>query len=108
MGTTATGMPPQQQAYLQAAKNSGVTVDALTLMTMNMGGKDNVKDAQTAITNGAQQLAKIYSLKTGDAIKKMGMLPAIGVDNNGVIINLAGATTRKLIHLLGFVPLVSN
>jgi hypothetical protein len=93
MGTSANGMPPQQLAYLQAAKNSGVTVDAMTLMTMNMGGTDNVADAQTAITGGTQQVATVYGLSTGDATKKMGMLPAIGIDNDGVVIDLAGATT---------------
>jgi hypothetical protein len=88
-------MPPQQLAYLQAAKNSGVTVDAMTLMTMNMGGTDNVADAQTAITGGTQQVATVYGLSTGDATKKMGMLPAIGIDNAEVVIDLAGATTRE-------------
>ena len=95
MGTSANGLPPQQQAYLQAAKTSGVTVDALTLMTMNMGGKDNVADAQSAIAGGTKQLASVYGLSMGDATKKMGMLPAIGVDNNGVVIDLGGATKRE-------------
>jgi len=93
MGTSPNGLPPQQLAYLQAAQKSGVTVDGLTLMTMNMGGKDNVADAQSAIGGGTKQLASVYSLSMADATKKMGMLPAIGVDNNGVIIDLGGATT---------------
>jgi hypothetical protein len=97
MGTSANGLPGQQLAYLQAAQKSGVTVDGLTLMTMNMGGKDNVADAQAAIGGGTKQLASVYSLSMADATKKMGMLPAIGVDNNGVVINLAGATTRECV-----------
>jgi hypothetical protein len=100
MGTSANGLPPKQQAYLQAAKTSGVTVDALTLMTMNMGGKDNVADAQSAIAGGTKQLASVYGLNMADATKKMGMLPAIGVDNNGVVIDLGGATKRECVcHL---------
>src|ERR1700728_2755621 len=99
MGTSANGMPPAQVAYLQAANNSGVTVDAMTLMTMNMGGTDNVADAQTAIAGGAQQVATVYGLSTEDATQKMGMLPAIGIDNDGDVIDLA----RVSIILL-FVP----
>src|SRR6202167_106805 len=102
MGTSANGMPSQQLAYLQAAKNSSLTVDAMTLMTMNMGGTDNVADAQTAIAGGAQQVATVYGLSIGDVTKKMGILPAIGVDNNGIVIDLAGATTREYHSLLFF------
>ncbi|KAJ7193927.1 hypothetical protein GGX14DRAFT_587328 [Mycena pura] len=93
MGTGTGGMPAEQQAYLQAAKDAGLTVDAVALMTMNMGGKDNVADAQTAIAGGARQVASVFGISTADAIKKMGMLPAIGVDNNGIVIDLGGAAT---------------
>jgi hypothetical protein len=96
MGTGTNGMPAQQQAYLQAAKDAGLIVDAVTLMTMNMGGTDNVADAQTAITGGAQQVADVFGISTADATQKMGMLPSIGVDNNGLVIDLTGATTREL------------
>lgn len=85
-------MPSQQLAYVQAAASAQLTIDTLTLMTMNMGGKDNVADTKTAISGGAAQLAGVYKISTDDAIKKMGMLPAIGVDNNGVVVNLSGAT----------------
>jgi len=93
LGTGTNGMPAQQQAYLKAAQDAGLTVDAVTLMTMNMGGTDNVADAQTAVAAGAQQVAGILGISAADATKKMGMLPAIGVDNNQLVIDLAGATT---------------
>ncbi|KAF7368269.1 Chitinase [Mycena venus] len=93
MGTGASGMPDQQQAYLRAAKDAGLIVDAVTLMTMNMGGADNVADAQTAVAGGAQQVANIFEISTDDATKKMGMLPSIGVDNIGRVVNLTGAAT---------------
>ncbi|KAJ7866960.1 hypothetical protein B0H14DRAFT_3133026 [Mycena olivaceomarginata] len=92
MGTGTQGMPAEQQAYLQAAKDAGLAVDAITLMTMNMGGTDNVADAQTAVAGGAQQVADVFGISTDDATKRMGMLPSIGVDNNGVVIDLTGAT----------------
>ncbi|KAJ6568922.1 hypothetical protein B0H19DRAFT_1256616 [Mycena capillaripes] len=95
MGTGTQRMPAEQQAYLQAAKDAGLAVDAVTLMTMNMGGTDNVADAQTAVAGGAQQVAEVFGISTADATKKMGMLPSIGVDNNGVVIDLTGATTRE-------------
>ncbi|KAJ7856225.1 hypothetical protein B0H14DRAFT_3136105 [Mycena olivaceomarginata] len=93
LGTGKQGMPAEQQAYLRAAKDAGLAVDAVTLMTMNMGGTDNVADAQTAVSGGAQQVADVFGISTADATKKMGMLPSIGVDNNGVVIDLTGATT---------------
>ncbi|KAF8183495.1 hypothetical protein K438DRAFT_1766782 [Mycena galopus ATCC 62051] len=93
LGTGAQGMPSEQQAYLQAAKDAGLAVDAVTLMTMNMGGTDNVADAQTAVAGGAKQVAGVFGISTNDATQRMGMLPAIGVDNNGVVIDLNGATT---------------
>jgi hypothetical protein len=91
-------MPSQQNAYVQAAKDNGLSIDALTLMMMNMGGTDNVKDSQTAVTGAAGQLEKIYGLQSGEGIKKMGMLPAIGVDNHGKIIDLTGITTRGSLY----------
>lgn len=99
MGTNPNGLPDAQKAYLQAAQKSGVTVDGLTLMTMDMGngGKDNVGEAQTAISGGAAQLAEVFSLKLDDATKKMGLLPAIGVDDFGGVVDLGGATTRECV-----------
>jgi len=93
MGTGTTGMPAAQQVYLQAAQDAGLTVDALTLMTMDMGGTDIVADAQAAVSAGAQQVASILGISAADAIKKMGMLPAIGVDDQQQVLNLTGATT---------------
>ncbi|KAJ7265561.1 hypothetical protein C8J57DRAFT_1229793 [Mycena rebaudengoi] len=93
LGTGTNGMPAQQQAYIQAAKDAGLIVDVVTLMTMNMGGTDNVVDSQTAVASGAQQVANIFGISTADATKKMGMLPSIGVDNNHIVIDLTGATT---------------
>jgi hypothetical protein len=87
-------MPEQQNAYVQAAQSNGLTIDALILMTMNMGGSNIVQDAQTAVTGAAIQLEKIYQLQSGQGMKKMGMLPAIGVDDSGQIINLPGIVAR--------------
>jgi hypothetical protein len=61
-----------------------------------MGGTDNVADAQTAIAGGAQQVATVFGISPADATKKMGMLPSIGVNNNDIVIDLTGATTREL------------
>jgi hypothetical protein len=106
LGTFPSGLPDPQKAYLQAAQKSGVTVDGLTLMTMDMGndGKDNVGDAMTAISGGAAQLAEVYSLNLDDATKKMGMLPAIGVDDFGGVVNLGGATKRECVLYISTNP----
>jgi hypothetical protein len=70
------------------------------VMIMDMGVKDNVAAGQTAVTGAAAQLAKVQGISNADALKKMGMLPAIGQDDQGVVIDLAGATTRKSMFLL--------
>lgn len=87
-------MPSQQNAYVQAAQTAGLSIDGLNLMTMNMGGSNVVSDAQTAITGAAAQLETIYELQKGQGIAKMGMVPAIGVDNNGQTIQVSDITTR--------------
>lgn len=94
VGTTVHGMPGQQIDYVQTAKDNQLTIDSLILMTMNMGGTDGVKDTQTAIAGGISQLASIYGTTTDEATKKLGMLPAIGVDNSLLMVDLSGITTR--------------
>ena len=96
-------MPELQYAYVQAAKDNGLTIDSLSLMTMNMGGANIVDDSQTAIFGGAAQFATIYGISFTDAIKKMGMCPAIGIDNLRQHLDLAGIairTSRELALLL--------
>ncbi|KAF8511083.1 hypothetical protein JB92DRAFT_403005 [Gautieria morchelliformis] len=93
LGANPSGLPPMKEAYVQATQSAGFEMDVLMLMTMNMGGTDIVKDSQTAVLGGAAQLEKIYSLSSGEGIKKMGMLPSIGVDNYNGLLDLQGATT---------------
>jgi hypothetical protein len=104
MGTTSKGMGGDQIKQLQAAKAAGLELDGVLLMTMNMlsAGGDNVQASQDAITGGAKQLSDTLGIGIEDATKKMGMVPSIGVDNNGVIIDLNGAKTREFQTLLIF------
>jgi len=94
VGAKTDGMPGPQNDYVQTAKNNSLTIDALLLMTMDMGGTDNIKDSQTAIAGGISQLSSIYGITTEEAKKKIGMLPAIGVDDHLIIVSISGITTR--------------
>lgn len=94
LGCNSKGLPPPELAYLQATKNSSLEIDVLTLMLMNMGEKEAVDPSKKAITAAASQLAGIYNITAISAMQKMGMLPAIGVDNGEVVTNLTSATQR--------------
>jgi chitinase len=100
LSTRATEIGPQDLAQVQAAQDAGVPIDTMMVMTMDMGVTDNVAASQTAVNGAAAQLAQVQGISTADALKKMGMLPAIGADDQGVVIDLAGATTRKSMFLL--------
>jgi hypothetical protein len=75
-------------------------------MTIDMGnrGKDNVGEGQTAISGGAAQLTEVYSLNLDDATKKMGMLPMIGVDDFGGVVNLGGVTKCECVLYISTNP----
>jgi len=94
VGCFASGMPFRQFGYVTTTKDNGFTIDALVLMTMNMGGTNNVVDAQTAIMAGAGQLGFIYGISILNAVKMMGILLAIGVDNQHNLVNLEGIASR--------------
>lgn len=94
-GCNPAGLPTPQQAYLQATKDAGLEIDALALMTMNMGGTDTFGPTQTAIAGGAKQLVAIYGITFAAAMNKMVMLPSIGVDNFKLVTNLTTATARE-------------
>jgi hypothetical protein len=97
MSTTSKGMSGDQIKQLKAAKKANLDLDGVLLMTMNMleTGGDNVKASQDAITGGAKQVSEALGISIEDATKKMGMVPAIGVDNNKNVIDLKGAKDRE-------------
>ena len=47
------------------------------------------------LRGGAVQLAGMYGINVVAATKKMGILPAIGADDNSVVISLKNASTRE-------------
>ncbi|KAH8806905.1 hypothetical protein DL96DRAFT_1630096 [Flagelloscypha sp. PMI_526] len=91
LGAIPSGMGGDQLKQLQAAKDAGLDLDATLLMTMNFGTGDNVAAAQSSIAGGAKQIASIFSINLDDATKRTGMVPAIGVDDSKVVLDLNGA-----------------
>lgn len=85
-----------QQNWVKAANESDFLMDGLNLMTMNMGGNDTAIDAQTAIKGGSDQLKKIYGDKIKSPMDRMGMIPAIGIDDTRQVLDLKGAKTSEL------------
>jgi hypothetical protein len=95
LGAIPSGMGGDQLKQLQAAKDAGLDLDATLLMTMNFGTGDNVAAAQSSIAGGAKQIASIFSINLDDATKRTGMVPAIGVDDSKVVLDLNGAKSRE-------------
>ncbi|KAH8814503.1 hypothetical protein DL96DRAFT_1623962 [Flagelloscypha sp. PMI_526] len=91
LSTSPSGMGPDQIKQIQAAKDAGLVLDGVLLMTMNFGTGDNIKASQDAIAGGAKQVSDLYGISIEDAKKMMGMVPAIGVDDLKVVLDLKGA-----------------
>ncbi|KAH8814509.1 hypothetical protein DL96DRAFT_1820691 [Flagelloscypha sp. PMI_526] len=91
LGALPNGMGGDQARQVQAAKAANLDLDGILLMTMNFATGDNVKTSETSIAGGAQQVADIYGISLDAATRKMGMIPAIGADDGGVVIDLTGA-----------------
>ncbi|KAH8814505.1 hypothetical protein DL96DRAFT_1623966 [Flagelloscypha sp. PMI_526] len=97
LSAAPSGMGPDQIKQVQAAKDANLVLDGVLLMTMNFGTGENVKTSQAAIAAGAKQVSGLYGISLEDANKKMGMVPAIGVDDNKVVLDLNGVLNLTVI-----------
>jgi hypothetical protein len=76
---------------VQALKKAGVNLDVLSLMTMDMGVSDVLSGSEQAAKAGAKQLEQAYGLKSGEGIKRIGLIPMPGKDDQGAQFSVAQA-----------------
>lgn len=100
LATLPTGLPQAQLAQVQAAKDAGVTIDILALMTMDMVPNNVEASSEAAVLAGAKQLEKVYGLRAGSGLKRMGVIPMIGKDDLGAHFSVSDAGKRKFLSTI--------
>ncbi|MBS2535057.1 ricin-type beta-trefoil lectin domain protein [Catenulispora sp. NF23] len=90
------GLPPEGLSLLQDAKNQGVNVSVVNLMTMDYGdGQPVINDALSSAQGGASQLANLYGISTAAAYAKEGLTPIAGTNDDGSVFSQGDAQTLE-------------
>lgn len=97
LATDDDGLPSDGLFQVQALRNADVTLDVLSLMTMDMGTfaqnpNSRLDSSLSAIKAGAKQLEHIYNLPAGSGMSRMGVIPMPGKDDQDRTFHLADAT----------------
>jgi chitinase len=79
-----TGIPTKELDLLRDAKNKGVKVSVVNLMTMDFyDGQSVLQDSLSAARASATQLASLYGISTSAAYGMMGLTPIAGRNDDG-------------------------
>jgi chitinase len=85
-----------EYALLQDAKNQGVNVSIVNIMTMDFGnGQNALNDAESAARATASQLAGLYGISTSAAYAKMGLTPIAGQNDDNEYFSQSDASTLE-------------
>jgi len=85
-----------EYALLQDAKNNGVKVSVVNLMTMDFGnGQNALADAESAAQDSAGQLSSLYGISTSAAYGMMGLTPIAGQNDDNEYFSTANASTLE-------------
>ncbi len=81
---------------LQNAKNNGVKVSLVNIMTMDFGnGHNALNDAISAAQATAGQLASLYGISTAQAYAMMGLTPIAGQNDDNEFFSQSDASTLE-------------
>jgi chitinase len=90
------GLPSQELGVLQDAKNQGVNVSIVNIMTMDFGdGQNALNDAESAARATAGQLSSLYAISTSAAYGRMGLTPIAGQNDDNENFTQANASTLE-------------
>ena len=90
------GLPSQEMGLLQDAKNHGVRVSVVNIMTMDYyDGQPVINDAESSARGAASQMASLYGITTSAAYAKMGLTPIAGTNDDGAVFSQANASTLE-------------
>ncbi len=99
LGVSPSGLPTgtaSQYALLQDAKNQGVNVSVVNIMTMDYyDGQPVINDALSSARGTANQLAGLYGISTSAAYARMGLTPIAGRNDDGAQFSQADAQTLE-------------
>jgi chitinase len=85
-----------EYALLQDAKNQGVRVSVVNIMTMDFGaGSNDLADAESAAQGTANQLAGLYGISTSAAYAMMGLTPIAGTNDDGTFFSTSDASSLE-------------
>ena len=91
-----TGLPSDQMKLLQDAKNQGVNVSVVNLMTMDYyDNQPVINDALGSARGAASQLAGLYGISTSAAYGKEGLTPIAGKNDDGAMFSQSDAQTLE-------------
>jgi chitinase len=99
LAVNPTGLPTgnaSEYALLQDAKNQGVNVSVVNIMTMDFyDGQPVLSDAESAARATAGQLAGLYGISTSAAYAKMGLTPIAGTNDDGAYFSQSDAQSLE-------------
>jgi chitinase len=85
-----------EYALLQDAKNQGVKVSLVNIMTMDFGaGSNDLADAESAAQATAGQLSGLYGISTSAAYAMMGLTPIAGTNDDGTVFSISDASSLE-------------
>ena len=90
------GLPSEEMGLLQDAKNHGVRVSVVNIMTMDFGnGQSAINDALSAAQATSGQLASLYGISTSQAYGMMGLTPIAGQNDDNEFFSQGDAQTLE-------------
>ena len=90
------GLPSEQTGLLQDAKDDGVNVSTVNIMTMDFGdGHNALADAESAAQATAGQLANLYGTSNSQAYQMMGLTPIAGQNDDNEYFSPSDAATLE-------------
>jgi chitinase len=90
------GMESPQLNLLQDAKNAGVRVSVVNIMTMDFGnGQNALNDAMSAAQGAAGQLSSLYGISTSQAYGMLGLTPIAGQNDDNENFTQSNAATLE-------------
>jgi chitinase len=99
LAVASNGLPTgsgSEYALLQDAKNNGVKVSVVNIMTMDFyDGQPVLSDAESAARATASQLAGLYGISTSAAYNMMGLTPIAGTNDDGSVFSTSNAQSLE-------------
>ena len=96
LAVAPSGLPSDQMNLLTDAKNNGVRVSVVNLMTMDFGNGENpLNDAESAANATAGQLQNLYGISSAQAWSMLGLTPIAGQNDDNEYFSQSDASVLE-------------